>query len=45
MSLDTNDESVIFPSGTGSDVTTFDVGYSESHDPGYLDDCGWHVRP
>ena len=34
MSVENNDEFVIFPSGTGNDVTTLDVGTSGVTTPG-----------
>ena len=45
MSLENNDEFVVFPSGTGQDVATFDVRYSRSHNPGYAGGSGRQHRP
>jgi len=45
MSLNINDEFVVFPSESGNGVTTLDVGYLGSHDPGCLDDCGQQHCP
>ena len=45
MSVENNDKFVIFPSKTGNDVTTLDVGYFGSHGPRYLDDSGRQHGP
>ena len=45
MSLEVQDEFVVFPSGVGSSVTTLDIGYPGSHDPRYLSESGRQHRP
>ena len=45
MSLENNDEFVVFPSGTGGDSVTFDVRYSRIHNFGYAGGSGRQQRP
>ena len=45
MSLEGNDEFVVFPSQSDENNVMLGIGYSGSHDPGYLDVSGRQHRP